>query len=148
MDNVTVREPSGDLFVAEDGGNLELVWLHSGGVGPFLRAVGGQHLGSEIAGPCFSPDGRRLYFSSQRADRYGMTMEVTGPFLDPGALPAVAPVGTGIIDEGGDSSVLPVVGLGAAGVLTAGAALLLRDRRRQSPPTSERSRSSTSPTAG
>ena len=34
--------------------------------------------GSEITGPAFSPDGTRLYFSSQRDP--GRTYEVTGPF--------------------------------------------------------------------
>ena len=34
--------------------------------------------GSEITGPAFSPDGRRLYFSSQRNP--GTTYEVTGPW--------------------------------------------------------------------
>jgi WD40-like Beta Propeller Repeat len=35
-----------------------------------------------IAGPAFSPDGTRLYFSSQRGTdgKTGMTFEVTGPF--------------------------------------------------------------------
>jgi len=47
---------------------------------PFLQLTG--HGGSEIAGPAFSPDGTRLYFSSQRGrDRKnGMTFEITGPF--------------------------------------------------------------------
>ncbi|GAA4558594.1 hypothetical protein [Planotetraspora kaengkrachanensis] len=41
---------------------------------------------SEITGPAFSPDGRRLYFSSQRGTSGhstgsgGITYEVTGPF--------------------------------------------------------------------
>ncbi|EXU61646.1 hypothetical protein Z951_46095 [Streptomyces sp. PRh5] len=38
----------------------------------------------ELAGPVFSPDGRRLYFSSQRgtsgSSSGGITYEVTGPF--------------------------------------------------------------------
>jgi uncharacterized protein len=43
----------------------------------FLRLVG--HENSEVAGPAFSPDGRRLYFSSQRGvdGKNGMTFEVT-----------------------------------------------------------------------
>ncbi|WP_018504698.1 PD40 domain-containing protein [Parafrankia discariae] len=43
-----------------------------------------DHLDSEITGPAFSPDGRRLYFSSQRGrdgrSRAGMAFEVSGPF--------------------------------------------------------------------
>jgi secreted PhoX family phosphatase len=45
------------------------------------------HHGSEITGPAFSPDGDRLYFSSQRgaADGSagsGVTFEISGPFLE------------------------------------------------------------------
>ncbi|MEU0526422.1 alkaline phosphatase PhoX [Streptomyces niveus] len=82
VDNVTGSQ-SGDLFVAEDGGNLEIcVITPDDVVAPFLR-VGGQS-GSEITGPAFSPDGSRLYFSSQRgtsgSSSGGITYEVTGPF--------------------------------------------------------------------
>ncbi|MFD3522779.1 alkaline phosphatase PhoX [Streptomyces sp. NPDC058653] len=82
VDNV-VGSSSGDLFVAEDGGNLEIcVITPDDVVAPFLR-VGGQS-GSEITGPAFSPDGKRLYFSSQRgtsgSSSGGITYEVTGPF--------------------------------------------------------------------
>jgi secreted PhoX family phosphatase len=50
---------------------------------PFLQLVG--HAGSEVAGPAFSPDGSRLYFSSQRGtdggnNGPGMTFEIRGPF--------------------------------------------------------------------
>ena len=58
---------SGDVFVAEDGGNLEVVLITpEGDVLPFVRVVEPGHEGSEITGPVFSPDGTRLYFSSQR----------------------------------------------------------------------------------
>jgi secreted PhoX family phosphatase len=83
-DNVTVHPASGDIYVAEGGGDLQLVLLadHSGQriAAPFLQLFG--HERSEIAGPAFSPDGMRLYFSSQRGrDRkHGLTFEVTGPF--------------------------------------------------------------------
>lgn len=82
VDNVT-GSSSGDLFVAEDGGNLEIcVITPDDVVAPFLR-VDGQS-GSEITGPAFSPDGSRLYFSSQRgtsgSSSGGITYEVTGPF--------------------------------------------------------------------
>jgi len=79
VDNI-VGSVSGDLFVAEDGGNMELVMIEpSGAVSVFLRVV--NQSGSEIAGPAFSPDGTRLYFSSQRGGNgSGITYEVTGPF--------------------------------------------------------------------
>lgn len=81
VDNLVVSR-SGDIFVAEDGGNLEIVLLTPGReVTPVVRLAG--HEGSEITGPAFSPDGKRLYFSSQRGvagGGTGVTFEVSGPF--------------------------------------------------------------------
>ncbi|CAL9445760.1 alkaline phosphatase PhoX [Streptomyces sp. NPDC058947] len=82
VDNVT-GSSSGDLFVAEDGGTMEIcVITPADVVAPFLR-VDGQSA-SEITGPAFSPDGTRLYFSSQRgttgSSSGGITYEVRGPF--------------------------------------------------------------------
>ncbi|MEW2446403.1 alkaline phosphatase PhoX [Streptomyces parvulus] len=82
VDNVT-GSSSGDLFVAEDGGSMEIcVITPNDVVAPFLR-IDGQS-GSEITGPAFSPDGTRLYFSSQRgtsgSSSGGITYEVRGPF--------------------------------------------------------------------
>ncbi|MEU9864022.1 alkaline phosphatase PhoX [Streptomyces sp. NPDC047971] len=82
VDNVT-GSSSGDLFIAEDGGNMEICIITPDDVvAPFLR-IGGQS-SSEICGPAFSPDGSRLYFSSQRgtsgSSSGGITYEVTGPF--------------------------------------------------------------------
>lgn len=82
VDNIT-RASTGDLFVAEDGGNMEICIITPAAVvAPFLR-VDGQS-GSEITGPAFSPNGSRLYFSSQRgtsgSSSGGITYEVTGPF--------------------------------------------------------------------
>ncbi|WP_431988705.1 alkaline phosphatase PhoX [Streptomyces parvulus] len=82
VDNVT-GSSSGDLFVAEDGGNMEICVITPNDViAPFLR-IDGQS-GSEITGPAFSPDGTRLYFSSQRgtsgSSSGGITYEVRGPF--------------------------------------------------------------------
>jgi Bacterial protein of unknown function (DUF839)/WD40-like Beta Propeller Repeat len=75
VDNVTVSR-SGDVFVAEDGGNMELVILSpEGDVAPFLRL---SVSGSELTGPAFDPSGTRLYFSSQRNP--GRTYEISGPF--------------------------------------------------------------------
>ena len=79
VDNVTVS-PCGDVCVGEDPGNLQIVALTaSGGVRPIVQVTNTP--GSEITGPAFSPDGRRLYFSSQRNP--GRTYEVTGPFGPP-----------------------------------------------------------------
>ncbi len=82
VDNVT-RSSGGDLFVAEDGGNMEICIITPAGVvAPFLRIPGQSS--SEITGPAFSPDGSRLYFSSQRgttgSSSGGITYEVSGPF--------------------------------------------------------------------
>jgi secreted PhoX family phosphatase len=78
VDNIEVG-PGGDLLVAEDGGNMELVVITPDEVAyPLLRVVGQD--GSELAGPAFSPDGRRLYLSSQRGEGVGITYEIEGPF--------------------------------------------------------------------
>ncbi|MFJ6660807.1 alkaline phosphatase PhoX [Streptomyces sp. NPDC091377] len=82
VDNIT-GSSSGDLFVAEDGGTMEICVITPDDViAPFLR-VDGQSA-SEITGPAFSPDGSRLYFSSQRgtsgSSSGGITYEVRGPF--------------------------------------------------------------------
>ncbi|MFC4252807.1 alkaline phosphatase PhoX [Sinimarinibacterium flocculans] len=81
VDNCVVYNPTRDLLVAEDGGDMRIAAIGlDGSVVPILR-VDGQD-GSEITGPAFSPDGTRLYFSSQRGGRLsgGITYEVTGPF--------------------------------------------------------------------
>lgn len=84
VDNITFHAPSGDLYVAEDGGNMEVCLIAWNGtarqVTPFLR-VNGQ-ASSELTGPAFSPDGTRMYVSSQRGTDgvTGITYEITGPF--------------------------------------------------------------------
>lgn len=80
VDNVTVSQ-SGDIYIAEDGGDLQIVALDSWGkLFPVMQLVG--HTRSEIAGPAFSPDGKRLYFSSQRGSEgrseSGITYEISG----------------------------------------------------------------------
>jgi len=82
VDNVT-GSSFGDLYVAEDGGNMEICIITPDDIiAPFLRVTG--HSGSEITGPAFTPAGNRLYFSSQRgtsgSSSGGITYEVTGPF--------------------------------------------------------------------
>ncbi len=79
VDNIVVSR-AGEMLVAEDGDDMQLCLLSpEGQPAPFLQVVG--HERSEIAGPAFSPDGSRLYFSSQRgSDGNGVTFEVTGPF--------------------------------------------------------------------
>lgn len=87
VDNVTVS-PGGDVLVAEDGGDMQIVVIDSqGDVAPLLQVVGQED--SEITGPAFSPDGTRLYFSSQRGSAlfgggngFGITYEIRGPFSD------------------------------------------------------------------
>jgi secreted PhoX family phosphatase len=82
VDNITGAR-SGDLYVAEDGGNMEInIITRDGVVAPFLRVL--NQSSSEITGPAFNPAGNRLYFSSQRGTAGqvwgGITYEVTGPF--------------------------------------------------------------------
>jgi secreted PhoX family phosphatase len=87
VDNLWIDRASDTLLVAEDGGDMQVV-----AIGPddtaiaLVQATG--HTSSEITGPTFSPDGQRLYFSSQRGPTtplglaLGITYEVTGPFDD------------------------------------------------------------------
>lgn len=87
VDNI-VGSPSGDLYVAEDGDDMQIVVVApDGAVFPMLQVTPANALPSygqsEISGPAFSPDGTRLYFSSQRGPAPGgpgITYEVTGPF--------------------------------------------------------------------
>jgi uncharacterized protein len=82
VDNVTVSK-SRDIYVAEDGGDMQLCLITPDRiVAAFLQVVG--HDASEITGPAFNPTGDRLYFSSQRGSTgnplNGVTFEVRGPF--------------------------------------------------------------------
>ncbi len=83
VDNVTVSA-GGDILVAEDGKEMRLIVVGAN-MQPFelINVIG--HLGSEITGPAFSPDGNRLYFSSQSGaagdNSDGRTYEMRGPFF-------------------------------------------------------------------
>jgi uncharacterized protein len=81
VDNLTVT-CCGDVLVAEDGGDMQIVAILADGSLKALIQVEG-HPDSEITGPAFDPSGTRLYFSSQRAPGLGTTFEVTGPFHVP-----------------------------------------------------------------
>lgn len=85
VDNVTVSR-SHDVYVAEDGGSMDVCLITPDGVvARFLHLVG--HGSSEITGIAFAPTHDRLYFSSQRGttgrSRDGVTFEVRGPFRRP-----------------------------------------------------------------
>ncbi len=79
VDNVTVS-PWGDIIVAEDPpqslSSRIMVVLPNRQALPLVEVF---HPGSEITGPAFSPDGSRLYFSSQRRNGTGETYELTLP---------------------------------------------------------------------
>jgi hypothetical protein len=108
VDNIAASAAH-DLYVAEDGGNLEVcVITPQLGVFPVVRMTGAQHgfdsgtpipLVSEVTGLAFSPDGNRLYFNSERGNALvpapigpgpGILYEVTGPFRG-GSLAAAPP---------------------------------------------------------
>jgi hypothetical protein len=110
VDNIAASAAH-DLYVAEDGGNLEVcVITPELGVFPVVRMTGPQHgfdsgtpvpLLSEVTGLAFSPDGNRLYFNSERGNGLvpapvgpgpGILYEVTGPFR--GGTLAAAPAPT------------------------------------------------------
>jgi secreted PhoX family phosphatase len=162
VDNLT-GTPRGEVLVAEDTGAhvLELVAIAAdGSLAPLVQVVG--HDGSELAGPAFSPDGSRLYFSSQRGGRFpdgtlsggqaGVTFEVTGPFAPPRSEPtattagdvggeqtsAAPPPDARATSDSGDDDIelLPLTLGGAAAVaaVAAGGALWLRGRRRSDEP--------------
>jgi secreted PhoX family phosphatase len=85
VDNLALHPQTHHLFVAEDGGNMELCVIVVGDGAPSIHPVVqfAGHDGSEVTGPAFSPDGRRLYVTSQRGtDGRGMTVCVTGPWVE------------------------------------------------------------------
>ncbi len=64
VDNVVIT-PAGDVLVAEDGGNMQIVVLTPDYEPlPLLQIVNQDQ--SEICGPAFDPSFQRMYFSSQK----------------------------------------------------------------------------------
>jgi hypothetical protein len=107
VDNVCVHR-SGDIFVCEDGDNLEICLITPDRqVAPFLRCDARRHagipgLGNETVGVTFDPSGTRLYFGIQRTNGQGILLEVSGPFRGHAGAPAgivagsrLAPTGEG-----------------------------------------------------
>lgn len=88
VDNLSMTL-DGEMIVVEDGGDMRaMVLLPDRTTIPLLR-LPGDAAGTEVTGPAFSPDGRRLYVSNQRALRNGETVsfgqggvvyEITMPF--------------------------------------------------------------------
>ena len=91
VDNISMSL-DGEMIVVEDGGDMRaMVLLPDGRTIPLLRLPGpadGANA-TEVTGPAFSPDGRRLYVSNQRALRDGtgvtfgmggVVYEITMPF--------------------------------------------------------------------
>ncbi|MBA3582132.1 MAG: DUF839 domain-containing protein [Gammaproteobacteria bacterium] len=73
-----------DILVAEDAGDMQIIVITQGGdIKPLVQIID-QDL-SEITGLALSPDGSRLYFSSQRGhtgqSTAGITYEIRGPLL-------------------------------------------------------------------
>jgi uncharacterized protein len=96
VDNVHVSR-SGDLYVAEDTANPEMLDLciisPEREVARFLSLTGDGHVGSETVGITFDPTGTRLYLGSQRFPPDGIVYEISGPFRleRPVILPPPAP---------------------------------------------------------
>ena len=83
VDNVVVS-PMGDVLVAEDGTAMRLALMFNDEPAKLLMQI--TRGGSEICGPAFTPDGSKLYFSSQRGPSgvagtgsSGVTYEMTIP---------------------------------------------------------------------
>ena len=146
VDNITTDPVAGQLFIAEEGGNMEVVVIdNQGNVAPFLRVEG--HPDSEIAGVAFSPDQTRLYFASQRGPTekhlddlfpeftdprpVGMVFEIEGPFKQMQAARIVERTKGG--SDGGQSPAPYFAAGGSLVVAGVVAALAVRGRRTHLP---------------
>ena len=151
VDNVIVEAGSGDVLVAEDGGDMQIVLITADReVAPLLQITAeplpAESADSEITGLAFSPDGTTLYFASQRGGdpQTGISYSVTGPFRGAG-IDDEAPTTTTVLagagdqesaaadsdgDDDGGSAVPVAIGAGVVLVGAAGAAAVrLRNRR-------------------
>lgn len=113
VDHVIVQPGTGNIVVAEDGGDMQVVMIRRDDFAlfPILQMTGPQHgqrvdglpsqatTTSEVSGLAFNPAGDRLYCNSQRGFVGGVTYEIRGPWLEalqapagPGGPPASLPV--------------------------------------------------------
>jgi len=79
VDNIVIS-PAGDVLVAEDGGDMQIVIITPDyETIPLLQILGQDE--SEICGPAFDPSCKRLYFSSQNGvtgeGSAGITYEIS-----------------------------------------------------------------------
>jgi len=108
VDNVTVA-PSGDLFVAEDPGDIGMgIITPEREVARFLSISGAgqrtpdglpEDVNSEVTGPVFDPTGQRLYLCGQRSFGTGAIYEISGPFRRQRVDAAPPPIRLAIPDE-------------------------------------------------
>lgn len=121
-DNLCIS-PDGILYVAEDGlaGNFLRRVNADGSMPAFARNVASA---GELAGPCFSPDGRTLFVNLQLES---LTLAISGPFEH--ELPGSAAPTGGPGSEHAPDWPRAARGLGAGLAVITLAALTLRSRR-------------------
>ena len=78
LDNITITK-GGTPIVAEDGGNMEICAVNETQSKALVRLLAQPN--SEMTGPAFTSDMKRMYFSSQRGNfNKGITYEMVGTF--------------------------------------------------------------------